>query len=85
MFDALATLLPASFVALDLACEPGSISQRLLTRFRGARAITLGIDPVMLAIGQGAIGTIDGRLRWPRPSHPARQQPAPHPARPQNA
>jgi hypothetical protein len=30
MFDALAELLPASFVALDLACGPGSISQRLL-------------------------------------------------------
>jgi hypothetical protein len=22
------------------------------------------IDPVMLAIGRGAIGTVDGRLRW---------------------
>ena len=28
MFDALAELLPDSFVALDLACGPGSISQR---------------------------------------------------------
>jgi trans-aconitate methyltransferase len=37
MFDALAELLPASFVALDLACGPGSISQRLLARFPGAR------------------------------------------------
>jgi SAM-dependent methyltransferase len=64
MFDALAALLPASFVALDLACGPGSISQRLLARFPGARAIAVDIDPVMLAIGQGAIGTIDGRLRW---------------------
>ena len=33
MFDALAELLPPSFVALDLACGPGSISQRLLARF----------------------------------------------------
>ena len=33
MFDVLAELLPTSFVALDLACGPGSISQRLLTRF----------------------------------------------------
>jgi SAM-dependent methyltransferase len=64
MFDALAALLPASFVALDLACGPGSISQRLLARFPGARAIAVDIDPVMLAIGQGAIGTMDGRLRW---------------------
>lgn len=64
MFDALAELLPASFVALDLACGPGSISQRLLARFPGAQAIAVDIDPVMLAIGRGALGTVDGRLRW---------------------
>jgi len=64
MFDALAELLPASFVALDLACGPGSISQRLFARFPGAQAIAVDIDPVMLAIGRGALGTVDGRLRW---------------------
>ncbi len=64
MFDAVAALLPASFVALDLACGPGSISQRLLARFPGARTIAVDIDPVMLAIGRGGLGTVDGRLRW---------------------
>lgn len=64
MFDAVAALLPASFTALDLACGPGSISQRLLARFPDARAIAVDIDPVMLALGQGALGTVDGRLRW---------------------
>ena len=64
MFDVLAELLPASFVALDLACGPGSISQRLLARFPHAQAIAVDIDPVMLAIGRGALGTVDGRLRW---------------------
>jgi SAM-dependent methyltransferase len=64
MFDALAEVLPTSFVALDLACGPGSISQRLLTRFPDAQAIAVDIDPVMLAIGRGALGTVDGRLRW---------------------
>src|SRR5450755_1004926 len=64
MFDALAELLPASFVALDLACGPGSISQRLLARFPAVRAVAVDIDPVMLAIGRGALGTVDGRLRW---------------------
>jgi SAM-dependent methyltransferase len=64
MLDALAELLPASFVALDLACGPGSISQRLLARFPDARAIAVDIDPVMVAIGRGALGTVDGRLRW---------------------
>ena len=64
MLDALAALLPASFVALDLACGPGSISQRLLGRFPEAHAIAVDIDPVMLALGRGALGTVDGRLRW---------------------
>lgn len=64
MFDALAGLLPASFVALDLACGPGSISARLLARFPAARAIAVDMDPVMLAIGRNALGTVDGRLTW---------------------
>lgn len=64
MFDAVAELLPASFVALDLACGPGSISQRLLTRFPEAEAIGVDLDPVLLAIGRGAVGTVEGRLRW---------------------
>lgn len=64
MFDALAELLPASFVAVDLACGPGSISQRLLARFPGARTIAVDIDPVLVAIGRGAVGTAGGRLRW---------------------
>lgn len=64
MLDVLAELLPASFLALDLACGPGSISQRLLTRFPGARVIAIDMDPVMLALGEGALGTFGGRLRW---------------------
>jgi SAM-dependent methyltransferase len=64
MLDVLAELLPDAFVALDLGCGPGSISHRLLARFPAAQAIAVDIDPVMLAIGRGAIGTVDGRLRW---------------------
>jgi trans-aconitate methyltransferase len=64
MLDVLAELLPESFVALDLACGPGSISQRLLARFPAAHAIAVDMDPVMLAIGRGALGTVEGRLRW---------------------
>ena len=51
-------------VALDLACGPGAISQRLLARFPTARTFAVDLDPVLLAIGQGAIGTLDGRLTW---------------------
>ena len=64
MFDALAALLPASFVALDLACGPGSISQRLLARFPQARVVAVDVDPVLLSLGRSALGTAGGRLRW---------------------
>ena len=52
MLDTVAALLPESFVALDLGCGPGSISQRLLARFPAAQAIAVDIDPVMVAIGR---------------------------------
>jgi trans-aconitate methyltransferase len=64
MFDALEALLPTAFVALDLGCGPGSLSQRLLARFPNARAIAIDQDPLLLAMGQGALGDIGGRLRW---------------------
>jgi trans-aconitate methyltransferase len=64
MLDVLEALLPSEFVALDLACGPGAISQRLLERFPGARCFAIDMDPVMLALGQGAVGTYEGRLRW---------------------
>lgn len=64
MLDALEVLLPESFTALDLGCGPGSISQRILARFPRADAVAIDMDPVMLALGHGALGTVGGRLRW---------------------
>ncbi|MCG8349411.1 MAG: class I SAM-dependent methyltransferase [Chloroflexales bacterium] len=64
MLDALAALLPADFVALDLACGPGAISQRLLARFPEARTIALDYNPVLLHLGQQALGTMSGRISW---------------------
>lgn len=64
MLDAVAALLPPDFVALDLACGPGAISQRLLTRFPQARSIALDYNPVLLHLGRQALGTLDGRLTW---------------------
>ena len=51
-------------VALDLACGPGAISQRLLARFPNARVLAIDLDPVLLAIGRGALGTLGGRVTW---------------------
>ena len=64
MFDVLETLLPEHFVALDLACGPGSISQRLLSRFPQARSVAVDIDPILLLLGQQILGDMQGRLRW---------------------
>jgi SAM-dependent methyltransferase len=64
MLDVLDVLLDGEFVALDLACGPGSISQRLLARFPHARCVAVDFDPVLLHIGQGALENLNGRLRW---------------------
>jgi trans-aconitate methyltransferase len=64
MLDVLEALLPERFVALDLACGPGSISQRLLARFPGARCVAVDFDPVLLTLGQNVLADMQGRLRW---------------------
>lgn len=64
MLDALEILLPPAFLALDLACGPGSLSQRLLTRFPAARSLAVDVDPVLLTLGRHALGNMDGRLTW---------------------
>jgi SAM-dependent methyltransferase len=64
MFDALAASLPRRFVALDLGSGPGSLSVRLLRRFPAARVIAIDYDPVTRRIGEGALGSYGGRLRW---------------------
>jgi SAM-dependent methyltransferase len=64
MLEVLEVLMPANFVAVDLACGPGSLSQRLLAYFPAARCVAVDLDPVLLAIGRGAVGSVGGRLRW---------------------
>lgn len=64
MLDVLEQTLPPNFVALDLACGPGAISQRLLKRFPQARTVAVDLDPVLLAMGQATLGTVEGRLHW---------------------
>ncbi len=64
LLDTLAVQLPPDFTAVDLCCGPGSISQRLLARFPAAHCIAIDYDPVLLALGQAALGDLGGRLRW---------------------
>lgn len=42
--------------AVDLACGPGSLSQRILERFPGARVIGVDYDPVLLALASAWLG-----------------------------
>ncbi len=64
MFEVLAGAVGQRFTALDLGCGPGSLSQRLLRRFPRARSVAVDYDPVVLRIGQGALGNLGGRLTW---------------------
>jgi SAM-dependent methyltransferase len=60
------TLVGEEIVVLDLACGPGAVSDRVLRRFPRARSVAVDVDPVLLAVGEGAFGGLDGRLRWVR-------------------
>jgi SAM-dependent methyltransferase len=64
MLDVLEFTLSGNLAALDLACGPGAISQRLLKRFPQAQCIAVDLDPVLLAMGQNVLGDANGRLRW---------------------
>lgn len=64
MFDILEASVPKRFRVLDLGCGPGSLSIRLLRRFPGARVVAVDYDPVTQRVGQGALGTVGGRLTW---------------------
>ncbi len=74
MLDAIAHLLAvaeeldengAGLTVLDVACGPGSLSQRILDRFPDARVIGIDYDPVLLRIA----GT------WLEDRHPGRFTP----------
>lgn len=48
---------------LDLGCGPGSLSVRILDRLPGASVVAVDADPVLLALGRGAVGARPG-LSW---------------------
>lgn len=64
MFSFLETLVGDEPRVLDLACGPGAVSSRLLSRFPRAYSVAADADPVLLTLGEGAHGDIGGRLRW---------------------
>jgi trans-aconitate methyltransferase len=60
----LGDVLGDEFTVLDLGCGPGSLSVRILETYPRARAVAVDSDPVLLALGQRALGDLGGRLRW---------------------
>lgn len=64
MFGVVEQLLPRKFVAIDLACGPGSLTQRLLHRFPRARSVAVDFDPVLLKLGGEALRPLGARVRW---------------------
>ena len=64
MFEVLRAQVGTRFTALDLGCGPGSLTLRMLRRFPRSRCVAVDYDPVVLHIGQGALGTMGGRITW---------------------
>lgn len=70
MLDAIAQLLATSddrfgadgtgLTVVDLACGPGSLSQRILDRFGGIRVIGIDYDPVLLTLARTWLGERHG-------------------------
>src|ERR1700686_4436990 len=57
MVEAVAAFAGPEPRVLDLGCGPGSLSARVLDRIPGAQVVAIDADPVLLAIGRGALGT----------------------------
>jgi len=64
MLDLLEAELGRRFHAIDLGSGPGSLSVRILRRFPGSRVTAVDYDPVVRCIGEGALGSMGGRLVW---------------------
>jgi SAM-dependent methyltransferase len=64
MIDLVEQVCGEAPLVLDLACGPGSIAQRVLARLPRARVVAVDVDPVLLALGRGALGDQGGRLTW---------------------
>ena len=64
MLDVLEAAVGRAPRVLDLGSGPGPLSLRVLQRFPRARCVAVDYDPVVLRIGQGALGSYHGRLTW---------------------
>ncbi|MFF3438748.1 class I SAM-dependent methyltransferase [Streptosporangium sp. NPDC002721] len=61
MLDVLGLHCPADPTVLDLACGPGSIADRVLSRFPRARAAAVDHDPVLARLARSVLARHDDR------------------------
>ncbi|MCV9934794.1 class I SAM-dependent methyltransferase [Boseaceae bacterium BT-24-1] len=64
MFELVDHGLPGKIRVIDLCCGPGSLSERVLSRFPEAEVLAVDFDPVLMRLGQAALGDGGGRLTW---------------------
>ncbi|MFF5114347.1 class I SAM-dependent methyltransferase [Streptosporangium sp. NPDC000509] len=61
MLDVLDLHCPGDPTVLDLACGPGSITERVLSRFPRARAVAVDHDPVLTRLARSVLARHDDR------------------------
>lgn len=64
MVDAVREVVGERPCVLDLACGPGSLTQRVLEGIPGATVVAVDLDPLLMAIGRAALGDAGGRITW---------------------
>ncbi|NLE82258.1 MAG: class I SAM-dependent methyltransferase [Rhodococcus sp.] len=62
VLDALAAVIESDSVVLDLACGPGSLTERILQRFESVRVVGVDYDPLLLELGRHALAGYGDRV-----------------------
>ncbi|EHN11224.1 Methyltransferase type 12 [Patulibacter medicamentivorans] len=62
MLELLERTVGPAFAAVDLACGPGSLTQRLLERFPRARVVAIDHDPLLLRVAAEALAPYGDRV-----------------------
>jgi cyclopropane fatty-acyl-phospholipid synthase-like methyltransferase len=63
LFQVLESALCDEFTVIDAACGPGSLSQRLLDRFPGAKVIAIDADVMLLEMARVALAADSDRAK----------------------